>query len=44
MGNKIENKYGNVIVFETTDYKWGVKDINGNEIVSCWEVRLDRWL
>lgn len=33
MENKIENKYGNVIVFETTDYKWGVKDINGKVIV-----------
>lgn len=33
MENKIENRYGNVIVFETTDYKWGVKDINGKEIV-----------
>lgn len=33
MENKIENKYGNVIVFETSDYKWGVKDINGKEIV-----------
>ena len=33
MENKRENKYDNVIVFETKDYEWGVKDLDGNEIV-----------
>lgn len=33
MKNRMEKTYGNLIVFETNDYKWGVKDICGNEIV-----------
>lgn len=28
-----ETKYDNVIVFETSDYNWGVKGIDGQEIV-----------
>lgn len=33
MRNIKENKYGNVIVFETSEYQWGVKDAKGNVIV-----------
>jgi hypothetical protein len=28
-----ENRYDNVIVFETSNYEWGVKDADGHEIV-----------
>ena len=29
----VEKKYGNVIVVERSDYKWGVIDVDGKEIV-----------
>lgn len=31
--NRHESTYGNVIVFETLDHKFGVKNLNGEEIV-----------
>lgn len=33
MNNIVENKFDSVIVFETSDYQWGVKDLEGNIIV-----------
>lgn len=33
MKNIVENNYGMVTVVERSDYKWGVIDSNGNEIV-----------
>lgn len=33
MKNIVENNYGEVTVVEHSDYKWGVIDSNGNEIV-----------
>lgn len=33
MGNKKETRYDDVIVFQTNDYQWGVKDIQEKVIV-----------
>ena len=33
MRNIVEKNYGNVTVIERSDYKWGVVDCDGNEIV-----------
>ena len=33
MANKIEKTFGNVIVAQRSDYKWGVTDLEGNVIV-----------
>ncbi len=33
MENRSENTYGNVTVIQRSDYKWGVVDLEGNEIV-----------